>query len=329
MVPPDLAVDYLLGRPDTLTNSLLPPVLCHARLHRQRRDLRVGYADRHVCPVRHSDQRPHRLIELGRLRVVVQLLAHAAWLDAGREVGSAFRDSCRQPARGRIPRLHPPVLARDNIQHHGGSEPANSHGRLVRDERCPALQSSPATVWLDAGSPYSILNPLSSSSTSERWETTGTTSGTLQGQAAATYVFYHQFLMTASFSGDRRSAGGHGSRPVLYELREPNIYPADRHRTDLLGRRRRPLLGPPDPDRFPPPPAVYTENTQGTVQASSSLSFGYTHQFLLSATRRGGQHPVVQQQLDRGGLGARHLRKGFGLRRESDIIFYSTGHSQP
>jgi hypothetical protein len=166
----------------------------------------------------------------------------------------------------------------------GSPNPPTVTGVSFGTSGAQPLQSSPATVWLDAGSPYSISNPLSSSSTSERWETTGTTSGTLQGQAAATYVFYHQFLMTASFSVTGGAPGAtapglsytsFGSPTSIQLTGTEQTFWADGGVPYSVPQT---LTGSSSTERW------YTENTQGTVQASSSLSFGYTHQFLLSVT---------------------------------------------
>ena len=153
------------------------------------------------------------------------------------------------------------------------------------------LQSSPVTEWFDAGSSYSISNPLSSSGSGERWETTGTTSGTLQGQASASYVFYHQFLLTASFSvvggGAQATAPGFsytsfGSPASIQLTAVKQSLWADGGAPYSVPQT---LTGSSSTERW------YTQNAQGTVQASSALSFGYDHQFLLSVT--GG--PITSQ----------------------------------
>ncbi len=55
-----------------------------------------------------------------------------------------------------------------------------------------------ATAWIDAGAPYAFTNPLSGSSTNERW-ISSSPSGTVAAAGTFTASYYHQFLVTFGF----------------------------------------------------------------------------------------------------------------------------------
>jgi hypothetical protein len=55
------------------------------------------------------------------------------------------------------------------------------------------------SVWVDAGSPYVYVNPLQGSSSTERWYTF-MASGQIVSAGTVTVVYYHQFLLTLTYS---------------------------------------------------------------------------------------------------------------------------------
>jgi hypothetical protein len=58
------------------------------------------------------------------------------------------------------------------------------------------LWTSAATYWFDAGSSWTVPNPLTGSSSSEQWFTTQKTSGTLTGSGAYAFNYQHQYYLT-------------------------------------------------------------------------------------------------------------------------------------
>ena len=146
------------------------------------------------------------------------------------------------------------------------------------------LQSSPSTEWFDAGSTYSITNPLSSSSSSERWATTGTTSGVMKSQVTVSDAFYHQFLVTVSFSLIGGGSPTAGPDLSYTSFGSPASFQLTAAKKTLWADGGLPysvpqtLAGSSSTERW------YTKTVQGTVQASSALSFSYDHQFFLSVT---------------------------------------------
>jgi hypothetical protein len=75
-----------------------------------------------------------------------------------------------------------------------------------------SLSTSPSTQWLDAGGSWMVNNPLPGSTSTERWFTTSSTSGTVSGAASISIGYYHQFLVTASY---QLVGGGLPGAPVL------------------------------------------------------------------------------------------------------------------
>jgi len=64
----------------------------------------------------------------------------------------------------------------------------------------PASSSAPALVWVDASSPYSYNPQLPGSSSSERWVLPSGGSGTVAQPASFIETYYHEFLVSSSFS---------------------------------------------------------------------------------------------------------------------------------
>jgi len=65
-----------------------------------------------------------------------------------------------------------------------------------------ALTVSPAEYWFDAGSSWTVTNPLNPSNSSQRWQTDQASSGILSSVAATTLIFtyYHQISVVLSYS---------------------------------------------------------------------------------------------------------------------------------
>lgn len=62
------------------------------------------------------------------------------------------------------------------------------------------LTTTPTTNLVDIGSSWSVSNILSSGSSSERWLAGGTTSGTVNSSYAEKIIYYHQYLVSFSYS---------------------------------------------------------------------------------------------------------------------------------
>jgi hypothetical protein len=86
----------------------------------------------------------------------------------------------------------------------GYQSPTVAYLSFDSGQTATAASPSPATagVWADSGSRYNYTDPLSGSTTEERWNS-GSPSGLVGAPGSISTVYYHQFLVTvdASFSG--------------------------------------------------------------------------------------------------------------------------------
>ena len=140
------------------------------------------------------------------------------------------------------------------------------------------------TVWCDAGSSWSVTNPLGGSSTTERWYTPATTSGTVSAATTVNPTYYNQYYITTSYSV---SGGGTGySAPVLtyYYLGTQTTYTETTTATSFWADANswsitNPLSGSSSTERWYTPTA-----TSGTVSGSVTLSFTYYNQYAITAS---------------------------------------------
>jgi hypothetical protein len=85
----------------------------------------------------------------------------------------------------------------------GGGSPAapsftaDQFGKSVA-EKLTLTAKGAKWYWFDAGSPWSVTNPLSSSSKSQQWITTQPTSGTVTSSQTTVFSYTHQYYLTMS-----------------------------------------------------------------------------------------------------------------------------------
>jgi hypothetical protein len=85
---------------------------------------------------------------------------------------------------------------------------------------CATLSTSPATFWLDYGSPWSVSNPLPGSTSSERWDS-NVPMGTASAGSSLTISFYHQYAVSVKYV--LGSPGSPSTAPTIsYHLYEDN-----------------------------------------------------------------------------------------------------------
>ncbi len=79
-------------------------------------------------------------------------------------------------------------------------------------QRTANLTNSPASYALDAGTLWAVTSLLPNSSSTERWQTTQQTKGIANSTYASNFVYYHQYLVNASYSV---VGGGTADAPTL------------------------------------------------------------------------------------------------------------------
>ncbi len=137
------------------------------------------------------------------------------------------------------------------------------------------------SVWMDAGSRYSALNPLGGSSAAERWATPNP-DGSCLFPVQLFFPYYHQYAMSLSYSV---SGGGSPLSPVLTGLafgKQVNVSIALQPSTLWLDNSTawsisNPLALSSPSERWATDAAV-----QGTLSNSSSATLSYLHQYYLS-----------------------------------------------
>src|SRR5208283_1374446 len=63
-----------------------------------------------------------------------------------------------------------------------------------------SLSSTPSIIYTDQNSQWSVNSALAGSTSTERWETSQTTSGSAASATSINFVFYHQFYVSFGYS---------------------------------------------------------------------------------------------------------------------------------
>lgn len=73
-------------------------------------------------------------------------------------------------------------------------------GASLGSSSSTTLTTTPALVWLDAGSGWSVNNPIVAGSGTERWDAASGTSGTVSSAVTIAPMYYDQFVVTFAVS---------------------------------------------------------------------------------------------------------------------------------
>jgi len=103
----------------------------------------------------------------------------------------------------------------------GYSAPTLTCYQLGVQGSCATLSGTLTAYWLDYGTSWSTTNPLTGSSTSQRWDASSGTSGTSSAGGSASPVYYHQYSYTLSYS---ISGGGSPTAPALITVQFGSAY---------------------------------------------------------------------------------------------------------
>jgi hypothetical protein len=165
----------------------------------------------------------------------------------------------------------------------GGSPTAPSVTYYQSGSQLSTTAGPSATVWVDSGSTYTYTNnPLTGSGASERWYASSSISGTISSSLTINPAYYHQYLMTLSYSV---SGGGSPTAPTLTSTQFGGAYTPT-----LTGSATgywldngaswsvaNPLGGSSGTERW------YTgQSASGTVSATTTIAFVYNHQYQVT-----------------------------------------------
>ena len=138
------------------------------------------------------------------------------------------------------------------------------------------LTQSDQTFLVDTGTSWSVTNPLSSSTLTERWQTNQASTGVATSPQTIDFVFFHQYLVTFSFDV---VGGGANYSPPTVTCQE-------------FGNQITPTMGTPiwaDAAQYSLPNLLTgsssserwaANSSSGTVSSSGSITVEYFHQYL-------------------------------------------------
>src|SRR5208282_1884595 len=139
---------------------------------------------------------------------------------------------------------------------------------------------------LDAGSHYSLSNPLPSPLLNERWLTAAATSGVMNGPVTFSATYHNQYQVSANFA---LVGGGSPSAPVLTyaALGGPASLPLTASAQSFWADGGSQYSTPQTLASSSSTERWFDSAPQGTVQAASGLTFTYYHEFFLGISGAG------------------------------------------
>jgi len=145
-------------------------------------------------------------------------------------------------------------------------------------QKTATLTTSNQTFTIDSGTTWSITNPLSSSTSTERWQTSQATTGTAISPQTINLVFYHQYLVIFNFN---IIGGGTGNSPPAITCQQ-----FGRQITPAVGAQTwtdaapysfsNPLAGSSSSERWA------TDSATSTLSAPGSIIATYNHQYYVT-----------------------------------------------
>lgn len=145
-----------------------------------------------------------------------------------------------------------------------------------------ALPPTGGTIWLDFDSPFSLPATLSGSTQNERWQIDGVTSGTALRSESLSLAYYHQYLISVSYSVD----GGGTSSPTTFSY----VLFGESTSANTTGQQQNfwaddgpysvtnPLVGSTATERW------YARAGNGSVLSPGLITIAFSHQFILAVS---------------------------------------------
>jgi hypothetical protein len=145
-------------------------------------------------------------------------------------------------------------------------------------QKTATLTTSNQTFTIDSGTTWSVTNPLSLSTSVERWQTSQPTTGTAISPQTINLVFYHQYLVTFNFS---IIGGGTGYSPPAITCQQFGSQITSTMGTQTWADAApysfsNPLTGSSSSERWT------TDSATSTLSAPGSIVAAYNHQYYVT-----------------------------------------------
>ncbi|HXW95771.1 MAG TPA: carboxypeptidase-like regulatory domain-containing protein [Nitrososphaerales archaeon] len=143
-----------------------------------------------------------------------------------------------------------------------------------------------SVVWMDAGSAYTLSNPLPLSNSSERWITTSATSGVLDQAESVSLLYYQQYLINASY--DIVGGGTPGAPSLSYtSLGTPESAILTSNAQGLWADGESAYSAPSTLPGSNSTTRWYAPDTSGVANRSIELALTYNRQLVVTITGGG------------------------------------------
>jgi hypothetical protein len=140
---------------------------------------------------------------------------------------------------------------------------------------------APQSLWIDAGSRYATINPLSGSTASERWVTQNQ-NGSASSPGQLSFTYYHQYAQSLNYSV---TGGGFPQAPTLASVqfgRQTSASLAFQTRVFWLDSSSSWSLSNPLERSSSSERWITDATVNGTASRSSSTGLSYLHQFYVT-----------------------------------------------
>jgi hypothetical protein len=148
------------------------------------------------------------------------------------------------------------------------------------------LTKSAQTTWLDAGSSWSVNNPITSGA--QRWDASSGTSGTANGAATVAPTYYHQYQVTFNYQVSGGGSGYSAPSVTYYQFGSQLSVTASSSSTVWVDTgstytyTNNPLSGSNSNEQW-----YATSGTAGTISSSTTFSPTYYNQYYVTMVASG------------------------------------------
>jgi hypothetical protein len=140
------------------------------------------------------------------------------------------------------------------------------------------LSTAPSSYLVDINTAWSVTDPLSGSSSNERWQASQQTSGVAMSSQTIVFQYYHQYQVEFGYQS---GSGGSPPQIAYYEFGvEQSTTPSTLVWADAGSQYQyqNPLQGSTSSERW------YSQDASGTVSSSAQITVLYYHQYAVKVS---------------------------------------------